>query len=305
MQSTIEKISKKNRKIPLLLLFGVIYVLFFVPHKVSAGMILDAQIKLTYEDNVVGLLSDQRRIQGVPGGGTPGNSAMMAQGIGGMGGNHSRYTGVASSADSPGDFSATLYAEAGGYQPVTNNADIFVVGFAGNQTYNTYTDLNETRGGASAGIATILNSNISGRAVIFGQVKRFGDGQRDSTSYGGTLGLKEKVKPEVWLREFVSYEKNDANSPFFTYNGTTVGIDVGYSVTKQTLLSAGYSYLVEKYDQPSGADIKENTVSFNAEHSLAKSWALAGEYDLQISKVSATGTTNTDNIFSVALRYSY
>lgn len=305
MQPTIEKISKKNREIPLLLLFGVIFVFFFVPHKVTAGMILDAQIKLTYEDNVVGLLSDQRRIQGVPGGGTPGNSAIMAQGIGGMGGNHSRYTGTGSSTNSPGDFSATLYAEAGGYHPVTNNADIFVVGFAGNQTYNTYTDLNEIRGGASAGIATILNSNISGRAVIFGQVKRFGDSQRDSTSYGGTLGLKEKVKPDVWLREFVSYEKNNANSPFFTYNGTTVGIGVGYSVTKQTLLSAVYSYLVEKYDQPSGADIKENTVYFNAEHFLAKSWALAGEYDLQISKVSATGTTNTNNIFSVALRYSY
>lgn len=308
MQSKIAKKSNKNREIPLLLLFGVIFVLFFIPHKVTAGMILDAQIKLTYEDNVVGLLSDQRRIQGVPGGGTPGSSAMMAQGIGGMGGmggNNSRYTGAGSSTNSPGDFSATLYAEVGGYQPVTNNIDIFAVGFAGNQTYNTYTDLNETRGGAIAGITTILSSNISGRAVIFGQVKRFGDSQRDSTSYGGTLGLKESVKPEVWLKEFVTYEKNDANSPFFTYNGTTVGISVGYSVTKQTLLSAGYSYLVEKYDQPSGADIKENTVSFNAEHSLAKSWALAGEYDLQISNVSATGTTNTDNIFSLALRYSY
>jgi hypothetical protein len=309
MQLKTAKISNEDKAFHFLMLFGIIFVLFFIPHKVTAGMILDAELKLTYEDNVVGLLSDQRRIQSTLGGGMPGGTAVMAQGMGGMGppsgGNNSRYTGAGSSTNSPGDFSATVYGEVGGYTPVTNNADIFAKGFAGNQTYNTYTDLNETLAGASAGIAMNFNSSVSGRAAIFGKVKRFGDSQRDSTSYGGTLGLKEKLTTDIWLKEFVEYEKNDANSPFFTFKGITLGVAVGYSVTKQTLLSAGYSYLIEKYDQPSGADIKENTVSLNAEYAFAKSWVLAGQYDLQLSKVSATGTYNTDNIFSVAMRYYY
>ncbi len=306
MKSTVN-ISKKDRVIPLLLPFGLVVALSLVPHNVTAGMILNAELKLTYEDNVVGLLSDQRRIQGTPGAGVPGGSAMMAPGMGGMGlgGNNSRYTGAGSSTNSPGDFSATIYAEAGGYLPVAKNTDIFAKGFAGYQGYDTYTDLNETLGGASAGIGTTFSSSVSGLASIFGKVKRFGDSQRDSTSYGGTLALKEKLNPEIWLREYVQYEKNHADSPFFTYNGTTVGVAAGYSITKQTIVSGGYSYLIEKYDQPSGADIKENTLFLALQYGLTKSWALAGEYDLQISDVSATGTTNTNNIFSVALRYSY
>ncbi len=308
MKSYTAETPIKGRVIPLFLPFSLVVALSLIPHNATAGMILNAELKLTYEDNVVGLLSDQRRIQGTPGAGVSGGPTMMAQGmggLGGMGGNNSRYTGAGSSTNSPGDFSATIYAEAGGYLPVANNTDIFAKGFAGHQSYDTYTDLNETLGGASVGIGTTFSSSVSGLASIFGKVKRFGDSQRDSTSYGGTLVLKEKLKPEIWLREYVQYERNDADSPFFTFNGTTIGVAAGFSVAEKTILSGGYSYLIEKYDQPSGADITENTLFLAVQYNLAKSWALAGEYDLQISDVSATGTTNTDNIFSVALRFSY
>jgi hypothetical protein len=305
MPSKIVITSKKDSLIPLLLLFGIVFMLFLAPRSVAAGILLNADLKLTYEDNVVGLLSDQQRLQSASGGGTPGGMAIMAQGMGGMGGGNGRYTGAGSSNQSPGDFSATLYAEAGGYGPVTNNSQIFAKGFAASQAYDTYTDLDSVIGGVSAGVVTSFSSSVSSRAAIFGKVKRYSDSERNSTSFGGDLSLKEKLNPELWLREFVGYEDNSADSPFFTYTGTTIGVGVGYSITHLTLLSAGYSYLIENYDQPSGADIKTNTVSLNAEHALAKSWALAGEYDLQISKVSATGTNNTDNIFSVALRYSY
>ncbi len=38
-----------------LILAGAILALFFFPGKANAGMILDAELRFTYEDNVVGL----------------------------------------------------------------------------------------------------------------------------------------------------------------------------------------------------------------------------------------------------------
>jgi hypothetical protein len=72
-----------------------------------------------------------------------------------------------------------------------------------------------------------------------------------------------------------------------------------------TLVAVGYSYLVRKFDDPPGAEVKANTVSLSAEQAFEKNWALCGEYDLQVSQDSVAGTSTTDNIFSLALKYSY
>ncbi len=276
-----------------------------IPAQAFAGIILNAEFRLTYEDNVVGLLSDQQRGQGVSGGGTSGGMVMRQGSMGGMGGGNSRYTGAGSSTQSPGDFSATLSAEAGGYQDIGKNAEVFAKGFADHTSYNTYTDLDATIGGVSTGINMGLGNVVSARFAVLGKVKRFGDSQRDSTSYGGNVSLKEKLTPPLWIREFGEYEKNNADTASFSYAGTRIGVSAGYSLSRKTTASIGYSYLVERYDEPSGAEIQTNSVFFGAEHTLLKSWAIAGEYDLQVSKVTATGTNNTDNVFSVALRYSY
>jgi hypothetical protein len=228
-----------------------------------------------------------------------------APSMGGMGSGHNRYTGAGSSTQSPGDFSATLSAEAGGYQAVSKSSEVFAKGFAEHTSYDTYTDLDATIGGVSTGINMGLSDIVLLRAALLGKIKRFGDSQRNSTSYGGTLSLKEKLTPELWIREFGEYEKNNADNATFSYAGTTVGVSAGYSLSPKALANVGYSYLVERYNEPSGAEIQTNTVFFGAEYTLQKSWSIAGEYDLQLSKVTATGTNNTDNIVSAALRYSY
>jgi hypothetical protein len=278
-------------------------IILLIPAQALAGILLNAELKLTYEDNVVGLLSDQQRGSGSSGGGMPG--VMLAPGMGGMGGGNGRYTGAGSSTASPGDFSATLSAEAGGYQAVGKRSEVFVKGFAEHTSYDTYTDLDATIGGISTGINMGMGKDVFARFAVLGKVKRFGDSQRNSTSYGGNVSLKEKLTPEFFLREFGAYEKNDADTASFSYAGTTIGLSAGYSLSPKTTASVGYSYLVERYDEPSGAEIQTNSVFLGAEHTLLKSWAVAAEYDLQVSKVTATGTNNTDNVFSVALRYSY
>lgn len=289
-----------------LLLAGFMLYFSVFPANIFAGLLLDAELRFTYEDNVVGLLSDQPR-GASSGGGTPGGMAMQALGMGGMGGgpNKNRYTGSGSGSTQTGDFSATVSAEAGGYKDVGSDVSLFAKAFAEHTNYDTFTDLNATIGGVSAGISASLSDAVLARVAVLGKIKRFGDSQRDSTANGGNLSLKEKLTPTFWLREFAAYEKNHADNAVFSYTGTTIGAGAGYALTKKTLATFGYSYLIRKFDEPSGAEIKTNTVYVGAEHSFAKSWSVAGEYDLQLSKENITGSSTTDNIFSVALRYSY
>lgn len=291
-----------------LIFFAICFTL--VPANSFAGLILGAELRLTYEDNVVGLLSDQPRGAGGAGGGTmmPAMGIMQRPGTGGTGGptNNNRYIGSGSgSTQHPGDFSATLSAEAGGYQDVGSNLAVFAKGFAQHQSYNTYTDLDATIGGASAGVSAALSETVFLRVAALGKLKRFGDSARDSNAYAGDVSLKEKLTPTFWLREYGEYEKNHADNAVFSYNGTLVGAGLGYLPLKKTLLTFGYSYLVRKFDEPSGAEIKTSTVYVGTEQSFTKSWSIAGEYDLQISKENITGSSTTDNIFSLALRYSY
>ncbi len=286
-------------------LLPVCFVIYFplVPAKAFAGLLLDAELRLKYEDNVVGLLSDQQR-------GSVNTGVMMAAmpGIGGMGGgpNQNRYTGSSSgSTKSPGDFSAALSAEAGGYGDVGMDSVIFAKGFASHTSYNTYTDLDATIGGVGAGIITNLSDSVSSRIAVLAKVKRFGDSARDSNAYGGSLSLKEKLTPSFWLREFGELEKNSADQSVFSYTGSTIGIGAGYAFTKTTATTLGYSYLVQKFDDPSVGEMRTHTAFLGAEWALSRNWAVGGEYDLQISKVSATGTSTTNNIFSLAVKYAY
>ena len=292
-----------------LVLAGVVLVFFFFPKNAMAGTILDAELRFTYEDNVVGLLSDQGRGQNTAASSMPMHAAMGGpfSGTGGTGNmatqsNKNRYTGTGGSS---GDFSSTLSAEAGKYEALGKSSEVFAKGFAEYTSYDTYTDLDATIGGVSAGINTSLTDNVSGRVAIIGKVKRFGDSQRNSGSYGGTVSVKEMILPALCIREFGEYEKNHADNAGFSYSGTTIGAGAGYALTRNTLVTLGYSYLVQEFEEPSGAEMRTNTVSVSVEQTLAKSWSVSGEYDLQVSDTNATGRTTTDDIFSVALRYSY
>ena len=296
--------SSEGSFLPWFLLAGFLLSYSVFPTNVFAGLLLDAELRFTYEDNVVGLLSDQPR----GGGGTPGSMAMQAIGMGSMGGgpnNKNRYLGSASGATQTGDFSATVSADAGGYRDVGSDISLFAKAFAEHTNYSYFTDLNVTIGGVSTGIVTSLSDAVFARVVVFGKIKRFGDSERDSTDYGGNLSLKEKLTSSFWIREFVEYENNNADNAVFSYTGMTIGAGAGYALTTKTLVTFGYNYMIRKFDEPPGAEIKTDTVYAGAEHSFAKSWSVAAEYDLQLSKENVTGSSTTDNIFSGALRYYY
>jgi hypothetical protein len=216
-----------------------------------------------------------------------------------MGGGQPQYTGAQSS----GDFSSTISAEAGGYMDISAATALFAKGFAQHTTYNKFTDFNSTIAGASTGANVIMGDGLSGRLTLYGKLKRYGDTNRNSNAYGASVNIKQKILPALWFREYVEYEDNKADSPSFSYAGTTIGITAGYDVTETLLLTPGYSYMVQNYSSV-GSKLTTNTVSLGLEKRLAKSWSVGGEYDRQISKPDG-GASVTDNILSLALRYAY
>lgn len=285
---------------------SLILAMVSVPSVASAGLILGAEVRMSYEDNVVGLLSDKQ--SGLGGGMTGGGTMMRASTMGGMGGTsgmggtgsgQTQYTG----SQSTGDFSSTISAEAGGYTDFGVDTAFFAKGFAQNTTFSKFTEFNSTIVGASTGANVIVADGLSGQLTLFGKLKNYGDTNRNSDAYGASISFKQKTLPALWFQERVEYEDNRATSPSFNYAGTSIGITAGYEVTETLLLTPGYSYLVQNYNNV-GSKLITNTASLGLEKRLAKAWSVGGEYDMQISKPDG-GTSATDNIYSLALRYSY
>ncbi len=278
-------------------LCGAIAMCLVATPKASAGMFYDAEIKIIYEDNVIGLLTDKR------GGGGMGTGSVgpTMTAVKGMPSNSPGNTGSQSS----GDFSANLFADIGGSKDVSKDTALFLVGSAEHTAYDTFTEFNSTIGGLSAGVNRKLSDTVSTRIAVYGKIKKFEDSQRDSTSYGGNLGIKEQISPKFSLKEIYEYEKNHADSSMFTYVGNSIGIWAGLQATPQTKLSLGYSYLKRDYDEPSGFTATSHTVSAALEHELAKRWYFDAGLDLVTNFSNQPNTTAEDNILSVGIRYSY
>jgi hypothetical protein len=274
------------------------------PSTGQAGLILDAEIRLTYEDNVIGILSDQNAGQIGQRGGMSSAGVMQAGGPGGGGKN--LYTGMSTTTSgSTGDLSGTVSAAIGGYSDAFSDSTIFIKGFAERISYDTYQDLDATIGGVSTGITTQLSKSITARLSLIGKVKHFQDSQRSGNSYGGEVGLKEKLTQDLWFRQFAEYEKNGADSTLFRYAGIKTGIRAGYDLTRTTVAAVGYTYLVQDFDEPAGAVLRTGMAFVTVEQALSRTWFLSAEYALQSSRDSTSGTDATNNVYSLALRYSY
>ena len=270
----------------------------------EAGIFYDLEFKGIYEDNVVGLLSDNR-------GGSSGMGASAGPVMGvsrksnmGMGGGHGpAYTGSSSTSNS--DTSIDFSANLGNSWSVADDTNVFLAGSAERTSYNSFTEFNATIGGLSAGVQKGFGDSLLARFTVNGAVKRYGDSQRDSSAYGANLKVKEQLGPSFWLREGYVYEKNSADSAFFSYSGNAVNLWAGFLVAPQTTVLAGYTYLVRDFDEPAGFKVTAHTLSLGLEQGFTKHWFLDAQYDHQASDSNEAGTSATDNMLSFGIRYSY
>jgi len=290
-----------------IILCAAIFIMCLVVSAAQAEIFYDASVKGAYEDNVVGLLSDKRGgYGGMPATGTgPGAGAMMAQKQmgpgGGMGGSIPQDTGTQSKSDT----SINIFADIGVSTKIKPDTSLFFMGGAQHTSYSSFTQFDFTIGGLSTGIYKEFGDVFSGKLAINGAIKNYQDSQRNSTAYGATLSLRERLTPIFWLRETYDYEQNNADSPLFSYTGNSGSIWAGLSAMPGTTFLLGYNYLVRDYNEPSGFKVTASTISLGVEHELVKKWYIDARYDHQISDSNVPGTNSTDNIYSIGFRYSY
>ena len=281
----------------------VLFLYLIIAPAARAGIFYDVAIRGTYEDNVVGLLSDKRGgTAGIPATGPGMMGAVMAPGgMGGMGGSIPQDTGV----QSKSDFSINYFADIGGSTDIASGTYLFLIGSAQHTSYNSFNEFDNTIGGLTAGIDKDLGDIVTVRLAVNGSIKRYRDSQRDGDSFGPIVTFKEQFTRSFWLKESYYYEKNNADSAFFTYTGNFIGIWGGYLVLPKTTLLLGYNYLVRDYAEPAGFQVTSKTISAGVGHEFAKRWFIDAQYDHQMSDSNVPGTSSNDNIFSLGVRFSY
>lgn len=261
----------------------VLFVAALTPGSASAELILNADARLTFEDNVVGVLSDRRSTSG---------GGMLAPGMGGS-----------AVKQSPGDASLTLAAELGADQD-SGAFTLFAKGFAEQTSYNTYSEFDSSIVGVSAGAGYYPAETVSLRFSAFGKLKAYGDSQRNAAAYGASASVKQALAKRFWAREYVQYEQNHADTPDFSYTGTTAGVEAGFALTQDTLLALGFSYLAQRYDDAASSVLRTETTSVRIDHALTKQWGAGAALDVQNSR-TGSGPTATDNILSFTVRYAH
>jgi len=267
----------------------------------QAGIFYDVELKGTYEDNAVNLLSDER-----------GNATNMPAGAGGgmMGtgdgnGNMMQPADAGPAAQAGGDYSMSLFADLGGFTMLAEGAALFLTGSAQRTEYRANTQFDSTIAGLGAGVIKELGDIFTARLSVNGSVKRYNDASRNGSAYGAALTFKEQLSSAFWLKETYDYERNNADSVFFDYKGSSFNIRAGYSALPYTTVLLGYGLLVRDYDGPSDFRVTANTGTLGLEYEFARKWFASAQYDRQTIDATDFGSSVTDNIFSLGVRYSH
>lgn len=285
-------------------LFAVL--MLFLSPEAQAELILGVEVRVTVEDNIVGLL---------PGGGassTAAGSAMASsivaaagKGFGGSAGSGTAvYTGGGS--QSPGDLSVTTAAELGGMVERGSSLSFFASGFAERTDYQKYSEFDSNSAGVVAGMTARTGDVLSMRIAGFSKVRRYdNDPDRDGTGHGGTAGLKQLVTDDLWLRETVEYETYRASYQDFNFRGTTCRFGMGYDLTDDLLATAGYGFQARHYQDSAATALRTGTASLGMDYDLTDRWSAGLLYERQTTGAGTSDFITRNNIFSLAVRWDY
>ncbi|MBI4848274.1 MAG: hypothetical protein HY808_06825 [Nitrospirae bacterium] len=231
-----------------------------------AGVLFDASARITYEDNIFGSPAD---------------------------------------IDKQDDVYLTLSAALGGYTKVAEeNTYLFLKGGADSYFYDKNTQLNEITGFLNLGVYRQFGDILFAQAIVRGKLRDYREQERSGSALGGAIELWQQVTGHFSIHEGYEYERNDAKSDSFTYDGHWLGVWVKFMAGEKTFPGIGYSYLVRKYDDPTHFESRQHTFSATVSREIWHHAYINFEYDFQIN-TSNSIETNNNNIFSAGLTYSY
>jgi hypothetical protein len=290
----------------LVIAWGLILIIApFVPANADVGLILDVELRGAYEDNVVGILSDQQQASQTTGGSRATSSATGAAQQRGPGGTSSTAPYYGSTTQKNEDYVLEVVADLGLTATVTKDAALFIVGNVENATYSRYSDFNSTIAGLNTGFAAGLGPVLFVKSLAFLRMKEFGNSLRDGSAYGGIVELKQRITPWLSLKEAYEYEKNHADAAFFSYTGHAARVGIGFKFYESWMLNLGYTYLVREYEEPAGFRVTAHLISAGIRKTFFKDWHLTAGYTREMSSENLNSTRSTNNIYSIGILYSY
>jgi hypothetical protein len=271
----------------------------------AAELTVSAEVSESYEDNVIGLTADNPNVGvGNRGGGGLTMGGMNLKGgmntIPGVGG------GAGGGVQRTGDFTTGLYADIGWDHDLTDATGLLILASVEHKAYKTYSEFDFTIGTLSAGITHQFLEGVTGRFAARLSGKDFDGTVRDSTAYGVTASLRERLSAKLWLKETLDFEQNKSHSSIYDYTGASAGIKAGYDLSEQQTLSAGYSYLLRDFkDSAPAFKLTSQVASLHWTLDLNDDWSILAGYDHEWADSTIPNTATTNNIYTIGLRYEY
>jgi hypothetical protein len=273
-----------------------------------AGLFLSVELRESYDDNVIGLTADNRTGTTGPLQGSVSSvgAAAMNGKLGGMPGPGGGGGAGTTTVQQKGDFSTNFFANIGYDRDLGERTTAFLEVSVDHTRFTTYADFDFTIGTASAGATRRLSDIFSLKAAVYGSVKNFANNLRDGTAYGVGIALRERFSPSFWAKQYCDIEQNRADSPSYSYLGSSAGISAGYDITEASTLSAGYTYFLRDYRDVAPAVTVVSQLAFvEWATDLNASWSVALGYDREWADSNIPDTATTNNRYRVGIRYAY
>lgn len=212
-----------------------------------------------------------------------------------------------SKANQLSDNSATLSASAVYYTPLDSARSAYFVGTLGAtaSSYNRYNQLNNSAVYGVAGLFKQFAPGLTGQASLRLFDRQTRQDERDSSGWGGTVELSKSLSKPLWLKGVLDYESSNANLASFSYDANAIGLVAGYSISDNTLLTAGTNYTKRRYDTSVAFNTKSTVFYGDITQRVAKNWYVTGSYAYQDNDSNIAGTGYTNQVISLAVNFSY
>jgi len=289
----------------------LIALLLCLPVPAQAEPILGAEVSITYEDNIVGLLTGGGA--SYPAASAPqGLSAMQAgakgfgngPGTGSGSGGQGSYVGAGS--QSPGDLSIAIMAELGVSGDSGNRFTFYALGFAERIDYQEFSEYDQAAAGMSAGATVHVSDAFAASLYGRGGARRYdNDPDRDGKEYSGSGALKQYVTNDLWLREAAAYDIYRAATQDFSYRGTAYRLAAGYDLTNDLSVTAGYRFQSRQYQDIAETILRTRTAMLGTDYDFTYHWGTWLAYERQTTHPSTSDVITRNNIFTLALRWDY
>ncbi len=260
----------------------------------SASLLLDAAVREVLEDNVNPLLSGAAKPRtGADGKAMPAGGRLQGTGL--------LQTG--SVGTGTGDRHTVLSAGGGASSCVGPEAEISIKAGIERQQFSKFTELDATSAGLYGALFKQF-SDINAAQIGLSAVRstyRFralgGHGIR------GSFDLRQTLSMKFWLNEGFEYERYDARSSAFSYNGRSAGLRAGYRFTSALSLVAAYTCLLRKFG--TGMQTTVHSAAFTGAWRIVRGVDLTASFERQAYTSVPLQTQNRNNLSSLGIAVFY